>query len=69
MVSLHFVIRDGWPEMQVALPFVAKRPSKLLSSSGELHWPLEENLALAFIVRVLVLGIPENFQHLVLAAA
>ena len=39
--ALHFAVRDGWTEMQVALLFVANSPIKLLSVSGKLHWPLE----------------------------
>ena len=40
-VSLHFAVRNGWSEMQVALPFAAKGPTQLLSTSGQLCWPLE----------------------------
>lgn len=61
-VCTHFVVRDGQTAMQVASPFVAKGPTKQLSASGELPWPLEGSLGLAFIVRFLVSRTPDIFE-------
>lgn len=54
LVAPYFAVSDSWAEMQGAFLSVAKGPTKLPSASEELHWLLERNLTLAFIVRVLV---------------
>lgn len=36
-VALHFVVRDGWTEMQAALLCVAKGPTKLPPALGKLR--------------------------------
>ena len=61
MDSLHFAVRGSQTCMHVALLFVAKGPTKLLSASEELHWPLEESMGWAFGVRVLISRMLEIF--------